>query len=53
MACGGCVPGSQGAVLDGGDSGGRGWTVGGVLQSVVSISAGVCGRGGVDMVGGL
>ncbi len=50
VACSGCAPGSQGAVLDGGDSGGCGWTVGGVFQSVVSIFAGLSARGGVEMV---
>ena len=50
MACSGCVPGSQGAVLDGGDGGGCDWTVGGVFQSIVSISIGLSARGGVDIV---
>ena len=50
VACSGRVSGPQGAVLDGRDSGGCGWTVGGVVQSVVSMSAGVSVRGGVEMV---
>ena len=50
VSCGGCVPRSQGAVLDGGDRGRRGWTVDRVMESVVSICAGVSARGGVEMV---